>query len=224
MRWTLFQCCCICLKIKNPRRDFQESNALVIELRIANIRRCGRIRTFNHRYPFCVAVCVFFLVSGVRFELTTYSTQNYRATRLHYPEFWSRGWESNPRPLPYQGRALPLCYHGVVASEENRTLGVCVLPYEGSVVAAEPRWISIKSFSQYLGRSSIIPTSPVCGDLRTIIFDSGTSHLLGVRFEKIQKFTFESPGNFERISISSLFVMFLLENYGASTPIRTGKS
>ena len=42
-----------------------------------------------------------------------------------------------------------------------------------------------------------------------MMFESIMSHRLGVKLEKIQKFTFDSSGNFESLSISSLFVMYI---------------
>ncbi len=61
------------------------------------------------------------------------------------PSDWSRWRELNPRPLPYQGSALPLSYNGTLiffgAGEGNRTL---VVSLEGfcSTIELHPHYFN----------------------------------------------------------------------------------
>ena len=90
------------------------------------------------------------MVGDEGFEPPTFCSQSRRSSQAELISVSTSGAEGGNRTHdPFLTKEEHYHYATTAgASEETRTLGVCVLPYEGSVVAAEPRWLSIKSFSQ----------------------------------------------------------------------------
>ncbi len=61
-------------------------------------------------------------------QLATVARRRYRG---YLKVFWSRWRDLNPRPLPYQGSALPLSYIGKMSLERKTRLKLATLSLEG---------------------------------------------------------------------------------------------
>ncbi len=69
---------------------------------------------------------------------------------------WSQRWELNPRPLPYQGNALPLSYTGFKFGKLNRNVYLKLNQQKANLVRARDQ---VRTGDIQLGRLTLYQLS-----------------------------------------------------------------